>query len=103
MTDADGNVMLDLVSGEHNPLGHNHELFKNFTWGKDADSAIINSCAADHVASAGFAAEVKSTFSAVAPKGLNGIHLVNQNNATGAAVAHAMVERGNQGWSALYF
>lgn len=57
IVDADGNTMLDLTgTGELNPLGYNHDLFKSFVSSKDIDNSIINGFAADSMASANFAA-----------------------------------------------
>ena len=103
IVDADGNIMLDVAGTELNPLGYNHDLFKSAIAGADFDQGTINGCAADSAASANFAALVKETFVAVAPKGLEGVTLTNSQNATGAAVKAAMLEREAEGWSALYF
>ena len=103
MVDADGNIMLDVAGTELNPLGYNHELFKSAIAGQEFDRGTINGCATDHVASADHYALVKETFGAVAPKGLEGVTLVNSQNATGEAVKAAMLEREAEGWSALYF
>jgi hypothetical protein len=49
---------------------------------------------------------VSSTLGKVIPEKLHGIHLVNERNATGTAVQHAMIERSQDSknsWSALYF
>ena len=69
--------MLDVASMELNPLGYNHILFKNAIAGQEFDQATINGCAADHVASSEFASLVKGAFGPIAPKGLEGITLVN--------------------------
>lgn len=103
IVDADGNIMLDVAGTELNPLGYNHELFKSAIAGQDFDIGTINGCAADSAASANFAALVKESFGQVAPKGLEGITLVNSQNATASAVKAAMMEREADGWSALYF
>jgi 4-aminobutyrate aminotransferase/(S)-3-amino-2-methylpropionate transaminase len=103
VVDADGNIMLDVAGTELNPLGYNHDLFKNAIAGMDFDQGVINGCASDSISSAGFASLVKETYGPVAPKGLPGITLVNSQNATGAAVKAAMLEREADGWSALYF
>lgn len=43
VVDADGNTMLDVAGTEQNPLGYNHDLFKDATLkGADLDSSIIN-------------------------------------------------------------
>lgn len=105
--DADGNYVLDLsTNGSLNPVGYNHRLFKAYAYGKQADNSLINGFAADALASANFQDTVRTVFSQVAPDGLRGITLVNERNATGAAVQHAMVQRSqdrNNKWSALYF
>ena len=104
VVDADGNTMLDVAGTELNPLGYNHDLFKEATLkGAQYDAAIINQFASDSIASADFMSLVQTEFGAVAPKGLEGIHLVNSQNATGEAVKAAMLEREADGWSALYF
>jgi hypothetical protein len=96
--------MLDVAGTELNPIGYNHEIFKDANLkGYDYDSGIINGFASDSVASAGFAASVQSELGPITPKGLQGIHLVNSQNATGEAVKAAMLEREADGWSALYF
>ena len=95
--------MLDVAGTELNPLGYNHDLFKSAIAGADFDHGAINGCAADSASSATFAALVKETFGAVAPKGLEGVTLTNSQNATGAAVKAAMLEREAEGWSAMYF
>lgn len=59
--------MLDQSSGELNPLGYNHELFKNMISGASSDAGVINVYAADNVASGSYAALVKKTFGQVAP------------------------------------
>jgi len=103
ITDSDGNIMLDVAGTELNPLGYNHDLFKSLISGKDFDHGNINGCASDNFASAGFAALVKETFAPITPRGMEGITLVNSQNAVGAAVKAAMLEREADGWSALYF
>ena len=103
VVDADGNTMLDVAGTELNPLGYNHDLFKGAITGQDFDKGAINSVGADHVAAADYSNLVKSAFGPVAPKGLNGITLVSQQNATAAAVKAAMLEREADGFSALYF
>jgi 4-aminobutyrate aminotransferase / (S)-3-amino-2-methylpropionate transaminase len=104
VVDADGNTMLDVAGTELNPLGYNHDLFKDATLkGADYDASIINQFASDSIASADFMSLVQTELGAVAPKGLQGIHLVNSQNATGEAVKAAMLEREADGWSALYF
>ena len=103
IVDTDGNVMLDVAGTELNPLGYNHDLFKNVIAGAEFDSGVINGCAADSAASGSFAALVKETLGPVAPKGMEGITLVNSQNATQEAVKAAMLEREAEGWSALYF
>lgn len=55
VVDADGNTMLDVAGTELNPLGYNHDLFKDATLkGAQYDAAIINQFASDSVASADF-------------------------------------------------
>lgn len=97
--------MLDVAGTELNPLGYNHDLFKGVISSKEVDNSIINNFAADAGASANFAASVKESLASVAPKGMNGVALSNMKNATGEAVAHAMIERSEEwsGMSALYF
>lgn len=103
IVDTDGNIMLDVAGTELNPLGYNHDLFKAAIRGYEFDQGTINGCASDSVASAGYAALVKETFGPVAPRGLEGITLVNSQSAVQAAVKSAMLEREAEGWSALYF
>lgn len=70
--------MLDVAGTELNPLGYNHDSFKDANLkGYDFDSGIINGFASDSVASADFAAKVQSELGPITPKGLSGIHLVN--------------------------
>jgi 4-aminobutyrate aminotransferase-like enzyme len=99
--------MLDLsTNGELNPLGYNHRLFKAYAYGKVADNAIMNGFSADYVTSGSHQSNVRQLFNQIAPENLPGVTLVNERNATGAAVQHAMIERSrenNNGWSALYF
>jgi len=48
IVDADGNTMLDLGgSGDLNPLGYNHDLFRNVVKSKDFDNSLINGFSAD--------------------------------------------------------
>jgi len=109
VVDADGNTMLDLTSGDINPLGYNHDLFRSFAHGKESDNSIINGFASDGITSAGHQALVKETLGAVAPDHLDGITLVNGRNATEQAVQAAMIERSCDNtsswssWTALYF
>ena len=78
VVDADGNTMLDVAGTEANPLGYNHDLFKDsILKGVELDSSIINQFASDSVASGNFAAIVQTELGAVAPRGMEGIHLVN--------------------------
>jgi len=79
--------MLDASSnGELNPLGYNHDLFKQ-TFGADFDNSVINGFAADQISSANFEGLVRETLGSVAPGAvLSGITLVNAQNATGQAV-----------------
>ncbi len=86
ITDSDGNIMLDVAGTELNPLGYNHDLFKAAINGKEYDFGQINGCASDSFASAGFAALVRETFGPITPRGMEGIVLVNSQNAVGAAV-----------------
>jgi hypothetical protein len=53
--------MLDLTSGHYLPLGYNHDQYRDFVWGKEADNSLINACGPDMFASASFGALVKST------------------------------------------
>lgn len=48
--------MLDVAGTELNPLGYNHNLFRDFITGAAGDDSIINGCAGDQVASSKFAA-----------------------------------------------
>lgn len=56
--------MLDVCSGEVNPLGYNHEAFRASILGKGAaafDATTINNAAAEAVATAGFVNEAAVT------------------------------------------
>lgn len=105
IADADGNTMLDLCSAELNPVGYNHDVFKNLISGAEVDAAIINHFSATTTASSGFGELVKETMEKVAPASGLGVTLVDAQNATGAAVRDAMLQRSGagHGWSALYF
>lgn len=97
--------MLDLASAELNPLGYNHDLFKDLISGAATDAAVINHFSAYTSASAGFGEQVKETMDKVAPASGMGVTLVDASNATTAAVRDAMIQRSGagHGWSALYF
>ena len=97
--------MLDLASGDINPLGYNHDLYKGLISGAEVDAAVINHYSAGTAASSGFGELVKETFEKVAPASGMGVTLVDGQNATGAAVRDAMLQRSgaDHGWSALYF
>lgn len=72
--------MLDVCSGELNPLGYNHESFRPAVLGKGAaafDATTINATAAEAVATAGFVNEAALTLNKVMPKGLQGFTLVS--------------------------
>lgn len=98
--------MLDLCSGELNPLGYNHAAFKSHRVAAETDAAIINSFSASATASAGHADLVTSSLGSVAPD-LPGITLVDSQNATTHAVKDAITQRiqaepGSR-WCAFYF
>lgn len=101
--------MLDLCSTELNPVGYNHDLFKNivnysYFSHNDFDAAIVNPSATDSISSGALGSKVKSTLGAIAPQGMEGITLVGTMNGSAAAVKHAMLERESEGgFSALYF
>ena len=107
--DADGNTMLDLVSGSHNPLGYNHDIFRDVVIGKGAiklDQPIFNSVDAGCVASGDFVYARNETLNKIKPDGLEGVTLVSEQNATAAAVKDAMLKKAageSAGFSALYF
>ena len=88
IVDADGNTMLDAsANGELNPLGYNHDLHMKAISGAEFDNSIINGFAADQISSANFEELVKETLGSVAPGAvLDGVTLVNAQNATGQAV-----------------
>ena len=79
--DADGNTMLDLASGATNPLGFNHDVFKDSVLGKDAakfDNAIFNSVEAGAVATGNFVYNKNETLNKIKPDGLQGVTLVSE-------------------------
>lgn len=70
--------MLDLASAELNPLGYNHNLYKNLISGSaETDAAIINHFSATTSASTGFGELVKGTLAKVAPASDMGVTLVD--------------------------
>jgi len=102
--DADGNVLLDLSSMETLPLGYNHAAFMTQVNSKEIDTFIMNNqLAADFTFSANLAEKLRESFASIAPKGLNGVTLVNGQNAVEQAVFDAMSERGIQEFSVLGF
>ena len=71
IVDADGNTMLDLGgNGDLNPLGYNHDLYRNAIKSKEFDNSLINGYSADHYSSASFISKVNEKLGAVAPAGL---------------------------------
>jgi hypothetical protein len=70
--------MLDCASGDINPLGYNHNLFKDHIAGSaETDAAIINHFSASTSASGGFGELVRDTLGKVAPNSDMGVTLVD--------------------------
>lgn len=81
--DTDGNVLLDLCSGETLPVGHNHDVFiSSITSNSHLDFSIINAnLDAAERASSDMINMIGDVLEPHAPSGLPAVTLTSQANA----------------------